>query len=135
MSAYGIWQSGNEASLQRLIAVVSTCSYKPGWGFAIVEMSRTGEHLAGSNGTTLQIAAACPDSRFPTVPQTVNLLHLFAAPPADWGLEQWEHWLLECVLEVEKHEAMEWLRFNGAAHFSPAHGPGHYSPYLVRRKP
>ena len=46
--------------------------------------------------------------------------HVFLAPGASGD---WERWLLDRILDVERHEAMEFFSISGRRPFYPEHGP------------
>jgi hypothetical protein len=56
--------------------------------------------------------------------------HLFPVPPAAYNRDSWQRWLFERLLEVERHEAMEFFQIDGTKPYAPNHGPG-WDPYLI----
>lgn len=130
-------QHGPPHAADALAAVVSSVTYKPGWRLWLADMDRPTEHYAGSSGLTLCIAADVPDSTkvdgdwIPRDGRT-NVEHWFHIPPVSWKRPAWERWVLDCLLLVERHEAMEFFRVDGEAVFFPAHGSG-ANPYEIAR--
>lgn len=57
--------------------------------------------------------------------------HYRIVPAATFNRESWQRWLFDQVLEVERHEAMEFFDIDGSVPYAPNHGPGH-DPYVVR---
>lgn len=126
-------QKGPDGSADLLERIVGEVSYKPGWKFELRDMYRHGEHLGGGEGLTLSIRLEQEDSTKPG--ETVGLHHLFAVPPAAYCRETWERWILDCIIQVETHEATEFFKVNGYAPYFPEHGFANgYSPYEIRRR-
>lgn len=136
-----IYAIGKRHVLDALIDVVGRATYKAGWTFTVEWRARDTEHLADTCGWTLSIKASVVDSSV-EVPADADLAidelehvdvdHWFNVPAVSWDGETWERWLLDRILEVERHEAMEFYCVDGAAPFFPAHGPGK-DPYEIRR--
>lgn len=104
--------------------LVQGLTYKPAWTLWLEDLDRS----QGSSGLTLVIRITTPDSYHPDRLRTV--VHYFPVPPAAYLLSSWQRWLLEQVLLVERHEAMEFFTVDGAKPYAPNHGPGH-DPYTV----
>lgn len=111
-----------------LADLVAAWRYKPGWRCSLADIER-GED---NGGLTLTIQSVNPDSYDPSRTQRVN--HLFIVPAATYNVRSWSRWLLERVLDVERHEAAEFLRFwvDGVTTrpWAPLHGPGN-DPYFL----
>jgi hypothetical protein len=107
-----------------LADIVANLTYKPGWSFTLTEIDRG----QGCGGLTLLIAATVPNSLKPNEP--VGILHLMPVIPAAYNRQAWTQWVLDQILLVEKHEAMEFMRINGDQPFFPAHAPGD-DPYAI----
>lgn len=126
-------QKGPPGCASTLADVVRGVTYKPGWSVTLEHMERHGEHLAGGEGLTLRIRFACEDSTRPG--QMASLDHLFAVPPAAYSRETWERYVLDCLVQVETHEAMEFFKVNGHAPFFPPHGAANgFCPYTIARR-
>lgn len=122
-------QVGPDHALDALSGVVDEVAYKPGWRVWLEDMARPTEHLAGSEGLTLCIAADLPDS---TKPGAMTLAaHWMAVPPTSWRRDAWIRWVFDQLLLVETHEAMEFYSVAGHKVFFPSHGPGR-NPYEVK---
>ena len=126
---------------------VTGLAYKPGWSFRIESgwTSSTGavnwldEQPAPSTATAavtmtallgvpqrLMIAAYVPDSRTGRPILAEHRFHIPAAHPLNPGppgCPSWERWLLDRILDVERHEAMEYFTVTGHRLFYPEHGP------------
>lgn len=127
-------QYGPPGSADLLEEVVKHVSYKPGWWFSLEYRARNGEHLAGGGGLTLTVGADLPDSTNNGATST-GVGHFFAVPPAAYNQETWERWVLDCILQVELHEALEWFHIDDQVPFFPAHGDGNgNSPYAINRR-
>ena len=105
------FQIGPPGSADLLREVVLSITYKPGWTLQLKHMHRHGEHLAGGDGLTLSVRLECEDSTKPG--ETVWPHHLFAVPPAAYNRQTWERWVLDCLIQVETHEALEFFRSMG----------------------
>jgi hypothetical protein len=105
--------------------LVVSLVYKPGWEFELTHLDRG----QGSVGLTLNILITTQDSYDHDV--TRRVMHYFPVPPAAYDVRSWQHWLLEQVLLVERHEACEFFTVDGIKPYAPSHGFGQ-DPYLVR---
>jgi hypothetical protein len=121
-----------EAPYPELLAdLVARTKYKEHWRFAL-EYTDRGQ---GSKGLTLDIIRYGPDSYNPSSMLPVH--HFFIVPAASYNARSWQMWLFERIMDVEKHEAMEFFQLcdsPGSEHttrpYAPLHGPGN-DPYLV----
>jgi hypothetical protein len=111
---------------QALEDLVDRVSYRPGWAFKLAHIDRG----QGSKGLTLIIATRGYDSYNIDQGEHYRVNHYFPVPPAAFNRRSWVSWLFECLLDVEKHECMEFFRIDDQVVYPPAHGPGN-SPYLV----
>lgn len=107
-----------------LAALVASCTYRPQWQLTLDVQDRG----QGSTGLTLSVLVQTADSYEPH--RTIRVRHLFPVPPASYNRASWQRWLFERLLEVERHEAMEYFEVDGVKPFSPNHGPG-WDPYLI----
>jgi len=122
-------QQGPDTAAAALAAVVADASYKDGWSFRLEQnKARPTEQYAGSTGLTLCIHAVVPNSVKPG--EMTYVEHWFAPPPTSWARAAWVRWLLDRIIDVEIHEAMEFYRVCGKPPYFPAHGPGR-NPYEV----
>lgn len=108
-----------------LASLVSHLTYKAGWEFDLNSLDRG----QGSVGLTLCIRIETPDSYHPERLRAV--MHYFPVPPAAYVTGSWQRWLLEQVLMVERHEAMEFFTVDGVKPYAPNHGPGQ-DPYSIK---
>jgi hypothetical protein len=116
-------QHGPSDALEALRSVVAQVAYKDGWRLWVEYKARPTEHYAGSEGDTLCIHAdGVPDSTRPG--ETTMIEHWIAVPPTSWERAAWERWVLDQLVLVETHEAMEFYAVDGHKPFFPAHGPG-----------
>lgn len=116
-------QVGPSDSAAILADLVPRLTYKPNWTFALQEVSRG----QGCEGLTLMIGAKVPDS-FGN--GETEVLHLMPVMPAAYDEESWTRWILEQILLVEQHEALEFFRIDGEQAYFPEHGPGR-NPYSI----
>jgi hypothetical protein len=109
-----------------LADLVEKLAYRPGWAFKLVHADRG----QGSVGLTLIITTLGYNSYHPEDGENYRVSHYMIVPAASFNRRSWENWLFEQLLDVEKHECMEFFRIDGEPTRPPAHGPGN-SPYLV----
>lgn len=109
-----------------LESLVTRLEYRPGWRFALEDIPRG----QGSAGLTLAIYSLGYDTYHPENGETYRVVHYFPVPPAAFDERSWRRWLLERLLEVEKHEACEFFQIDGERPYAPHHGPGN-DPYIV----
>lgn len=115
-----------------LAELVTAWRYKPNWRCWLADEERGDDN----GGLTLTILSDNPDSYapkdFPDKRQRVR--HMFIVPAATYNVRSWARWLLERVLDVERHEAAEFLRFEvdgiTTRPWAPLHGPGN-DPYFL----
>jgi len=125
-------QHGPPAALEALKSVVRGVTYKPRWSVSVDYRKRPTEHYAGSEGDTLVIhAEGVPNSVCPG--ETTMIEHWLAVPPTSWERATWERWVLDQLILVEMHEAMEFYSVDGHKPYFPAHGPGR-DPYAIEAK-
>lgn len=105
--------------------LVKATKYKEGWEFRLKEFYDRGQQ---SEGTTLEILVTGPDTYKPD--DEIRIRHLFIVPAASYNMRSWRRWLFDRILDVEKHEAMEFFQIDGARPYAPNHGPGH-DPYII----
>jgi hypothetical protein len=116
-----------EAPDPRILAsLVSRVSYRPGWKFMLGDVDRG----QGSEGLTLSVVTVGYDSYHPERGETYRVIHYFPVPPAAYDERSWRRWLLERVLEIERHEACEFFQIGGERPYAPHHGPGN-DPYII----
>ncbi|HET7486822.1 MAG TPA: hypothetical protein VFJ85_02770 [Acidimicrobiales bacterium] len=146
-----------------LFELVGMVSYRPGWTFRLDDIDRG----QGSEGLTLVITTCgydsyhpdrgenyrvhttCGyDSYHPDRGENYRVHHYMPVPPAAYDRRSWRRWLFEQLLLVERHEAMEFFRFEWdevvegreiyldqtirhvERPYAPHHGPGN-DPYIV----
>jgi hypothetical protein len=118
-----------------LADLVYHARYRPGWQFHLIDMDRG----QGSQGLTLDIVTCGYDTYHPERGENYRVHHYFPVLPAAFGRASWQRWLFDRLLEVERHEAMEFfaLRVDGEGvepglvrPYAPNHGHGE-DPYIV----
>lgn len=111
--------------LRRLVDEVE---YRPEWRIRLIDDHDRGQ---GSIGMTLDVVTHGFDSYNTDYGETYRVHHYFPVPPASYNRNSWQRWLFNCLLLVERHEAMEFFVVAGERPYAPNHGPGH-DPYVVR---
>lgn len=109
---------------QPLADLVADLVYKPHWRFELVDEDRG----QGSAGLTFIAFVTCPDSYHPEKLRSVA--HYFIVPAAAYDERSWRRWLFDRLLDVERHEAMEFFQVGDEKPYAPNHGPGR-DPYTV----
>jgi hypothetical protein len=108
-----------------LSELVASVRYKPGWSFRLAYEERG----QGCAGLTLTITVETTNSYPPHEP--IGVRHLFIVPAAAYNTRSWRRWLFERVVDVERHEAMEFFVLGDNVHpYAPHHGPGE-DPYTT----
>lgn len=109
-----------------LESLVHRLSYRPGWGFRLADIDRD----QGSKGLTLVVTSLGYDTYHPDRGETYRVQHYFPVPPAAYDARSWRRWLLERLLEIERHEACEFFQIEDERPYAPHHGPGN-DPYVI----
>ena len=119
-------QVGPDEAAAVLAELIPRITYKD-WSLSLREVSRG----QGCEGLTLIIEASVPDTT-PGSSETITFAHLFPVLPAAYNEANWTRWVLECLIAVEQHEALEWFCVDGERPYFPSHAPGE-NPYTVER--
>lgn len=109
-----------------LADLVSNLKYRPGWRFYLEHTDRG----QGSEGLTLKILSKGYDTYHPEQGENYRVWHYFPIPPAAYDRRSWQRWLLDRLLEVERHEACEFFQVGDKRPYAPHHGPGN-DPYII----
>lgn len=108
-----------------LASLVAQLTYRAGWRFELADIDRG----QGSVGLTFIVTTLTADSYVHDLNKRVA--HYFPVPPAAYDARSWQRWLLDRLLEVERHECCEFFEIAGTKTYAPSHGPGN-DPYLIR---
>ena len=106
--------------------LIQNAKYRPSWRLTLEVLDRG----QGSAGLTFCIYTVGYDTYNPDHGPTYRVVHYFPVPPASYTSESWKRWILDRLIEVETHEACEFLVIDGDRPFAPHHGPG-WDPYIV----
>jgi hypothetical protein len=106
-----------------LLGIVDSIEYRPGW--------RVGLSNNDDGHLELQIISLGYDTHHPEQGEHYRVLHPFLVPSASYNRESWIRWVLDCYIQVETHEACEFLRVDGKQPYAPNHGPG-WAQYMIR---
>lgn len=116
-----------------LAYLVDRLKYRPGWTFWLGHMDRG----QGSVGLTLDIITCGYDSYHPERGENYRVHHYMIVPAAAYNPASWQRWLFNQILDVERHEAMEFFAIRdspGSEHaarpYAPNHGHGE-DPYVI----
>lgn len=136
-------------SYQELADQVGMLRYKPGWSFRLrsgATFSAGGtcaqsSALAGSQSSSLTLLAEplflviCASVADSNGGGDLRLEHVFAVPIPELR-PSWHRWLLDRILDVERHETCEFFRLGDERPFFPDHGPaGRLYVITDRRQP
>lgn len=110
---------------EELADIVENLTYRPGWRFFLEDIDRG----QGSEGLTFKVLSDGVDTYNPEQPMKV--WHFFIVPAAAYNRESWLRWVLDRLIEIETHEACEFMVVDGKRPFAPNHGPG-WDPYIIR---
>lgn len=106
--------------------LVERTAYRPGWEMRLDDIDRG----QASEGLTLIVTSVGFDTYHPDRGRTYRVAHYFPVPPAAYDARSWRRWLFERLLDVERHEAMEFFVVDGERPYAPHHGPGN-DPYII----
>jgi hypothetical protein len=95
--------------------IVDDVDYKD-WSFSLDNYARPGE----CEGLTLRIRFPERDT-YNTEGPLVFWVHEFDVPARICDDETWTHWVFDCMMLAEKHEAMEQFFVAGERVFAPEH--------------
>jgi len=112
---------------EALEAVLSGLTFMPGWTFELRDAPRH----AGAYGLTLIIAIETVDAYEPDTHPSFLATHYLSVPPMSYDYRNWARWVLEQILLVQRHEAMEAFLVNGERLFAPGHGGGNDNYYPI----
>lgn len=98
-----------------LLAIVDKVAYRD-WAFNVAVYERE----VGGEGLTLRIRFPAPDTRDPGGP-VIFWIHDFEVPARTFDRIAWTRWVLDCIVLVHTHEAMEEFRVDGVQEFFPQH--------------
>jgi hypothetical protein len=87
-------------------AILQSFTYKPGWKFSVME-----GHLV------INFKAVDTDNTENLIP----ISFVQGIPTLVRDDYPWDRWLLDMIMEVERHEAQEFFKINGVKVFDP-HG-------------
>lgn len=108
-----------------LAEIVEQLAYRPAWRFSLKDLDRG----QGSEGLTFIVVTEQFDTYNPE--REMRVRHMFPVPPAAFNRESWLRWVLDRLVEIETHEACEFMVVDGKRPFAPNHGPG-WDPYSIR---
>lgn len=106
--------------------LVDELAYRPGWRFNLQDIDRG----QGSKGLTFIVVSLGYDTYNPERGESYRVQHYFPVPPAAFNEASWRRWILDRLLELERHEAAEFLQIAGDRPYAPHHGPGN-DPYVI----
>ena len=110
-----------------LESLVGRISYKSNWKFTLADVDRG----QGSEGLTLCCLIETEDSY--EEGKYRRVMHYMIPPPAAFDEREWQAWLMDQVILIETHEAMEFFKIDGKRPYAPNHGPGR-NPYRIHEK-
>lgn len=110
---------------EELASIVAGLKYREGYRFMLEHLDRG----QGSEGLTFKVLSDQFDTYNPE--RRLRVWHYFPVPPAAYNHQSWLRWVLDRLVEIETHEACEFMVVDGQRPFAPNHGPG-WDPYAIR---
>lgn len=107
--------------LVSLMTELDYITYKPGWKFYV-------ENIRGR--LNLVISTTTHDSYNPENAD-YHTAHYFELPYGAPPIEEYDPWVFECIMKVEKHEAMEFFQLRGKRIYAPVHSRSRGTYYLL----
>jgi hypothetical protein len=101
-----------------LADIVANLAYRPGWSFRLDHLDRG----QGSEGMTFRILSRGYDTYNPDRGENYQVWHYFIVPAASYNRRSWLRWVLDRLIDVETHEACEFMVVAGERPFAPNHG-------------
>jgi hypothetical protein len=105
--------------------IVEKLEYRKGYHFELEHLDRG----QGSEGLTFKVLSDQFDTYNPE--SRLRVWHFFPVPAAAYNRQSWLRWVLDRLVEIETHEACEFMVVDGQRPFAPNHGPG-WDPYTIR---
>jgi hypothetical protein len=133
--------------VHRLRALLSNVTYKKGWEFEVADFSEcgrlfirvftddsTGQHSSVDNFQQPEDEDYYNFDALRLRParRTFWVQHVFTIPHESVRIEL-DRFLLDCIIDVERHEAMEFFKIDGKAPFFPDHTPEGNAYAIVRK--
>lgn len=114
-----------------LAALVATMrlTVHPSWQFSLDDLERdpAATHSGAAGGLTFRVLAETRDAY---QERLRSVIHYFPVPAATFNRTSWQRWLLDRLLDIQRHEVCEGLLFDEQRPFAPTHGPGD-DPYII----
>lgn len=110
-----------------LYDIVYSLKYRPGWTYRLDNIGRG----QGSTGLTFIVQTVGYDTYNIDAGETYRVNHFFIVPTASYNRQSWLRWVLDRFIDIETHEACEFMLVDGKRPFAPIHAPG-FDPYVVR---
>lgn len=103
-----------QGNVKKLTEIIATLAYKPKWQFMITHdiPQKFCVHIECEDSTGRY------DPRFQS---KFHVAHHFEIPPYDMPIEELERYILDRIMDVDRHEAMEFFKIKGKAVFMPDH--------------
>lgn len=106
--------------------ILSKLVYKPGWSFTLTS-GYPWDPQPNPDGFRLGLLSIQVQTTDSFTGEPVILEHNFTMPDMDLPREAWERMILDHIIDVEIHEAMEFFTVDGEKPFFP----DHRNPYVI----
>lgn len=107
-----------------LEAIVASLRSRPGERYELYHCIRDtedqGRGVAG--GLTFNVYVTHTNTYHEEEQRTTRFL--FPVPPTTWNAQSWKRWVLDRLMDIDRHERMEFTWFGDEHTFEPLHGPG-----------
>ena len=110
--------------MKQLEQLLSELHYRPGWRFQLEVLRQQ---------LILRIMTTGYDSYHPELGQHYHTSHIFPVPQTP--PPSWQRWVLDQILLVETHEAMEFFRVGEFHPFAPLHSRTAGTYYTIMEQP
>ena len=114
--------------------IIETLVYKKGWDFALTDDVPTKFSISLETEDSLKRWPTTSDADRHELPYEYTrdlyimpssepfwVRHVFDIPPYDLSVEELERYILDRIMDIDRHEAMEAFKINGVAPFFPDH--------------
>ena len=118
-------------NVRKLGMIIKDLTYKPKWSFWLDDgvptkfvvhiecEDSTGQHNPFFKGMFYDGSGTFTE--YDVEPKPFQVRHVFAIPTVDMTIVELERYVLDRIMDVDRHEAMEFFKIQGRAVFMPDH--------------
>lgn len=101
-----------------VMKVLKTITYKPNWKLQFFKDPQISFSIA------MHVRMEVPDVRLDAIPEPITIIINHKITPAKYEfVEELYNDVFNMLMALEKHEAQEWFKVDGVAHFNPHKAP------------